>query len=191
MKKKLIHDVFHEYISEFYQKRSIMEIKLIYEGEVTHKITKAFTASVENKMTNEGESSLLKRKVFHIIVESLQNISKHAQSIIHTKDDFNGMGSFLIAKSKKDYYIVAGNPIHKDEKQEIIKLIDNINSLNKQDLSALHKEQMKEGKLSSKGGAGLGLIEIARKSGKALSYSFKKLSDEVEFFILTTQIPSI
>jgi len=189
MKNKIMHEIFHKYISDFYQKKKIVQIKLVYEGEVTHKTTKDFIALIESKMTSDSESIGLKKKVIHIIVESLQNISKHAQNIKQHREDFNGIGSFSIAKSETYYYIIAGNPIHIEEKQEIEDLIKKLNSLNKESLNKLHKEQMREGKLSEKGGAGLGLMEIVRKSGKPLTYDFKKISDDIDFFILTTQIP--
>jgi hypothetical protein len=50
---------------------------------------------------------------------------------------------------------------------------------------------MKEGVLSSKGGAGLGLIDIARKTGNKLVYHFLPISDTLSFFLLTSIIPRI
>jgi hypothetical protein len=68
-------------------------------------------------------------------------------------------------------------------------LLETINKLDKDGLKALHQEQMKKGKLSERGGAGLGFIDIARKSGRPLAYNFKPITDQTSFFILTTQIP--
>jgi len=42
--------------------------------------------------------------------------------------------------------------------------------------------------LSEKGGAGLGFIDIARKTGQKLVYSFLKIDEEKSFFVLTTTI---
>ena len=71
------------------------------------------------------------------------------------------------------------------------KSIDNINSLNKDDLNALYKKQIREGTLSEKGGAGLGLIDIARKTGRQLDYQFLPLEDnENYFFLLKVRIDS-
>ncbi|HSY61943.1 MAG TPA: SiaB family protein kinase, partial [Cytophaga sp.] len=42
--------------------------------------------------------------------------------------------------------------------------------------------------LSEKGGAGLGLIEIARRSGGKLSYSFKPLNEELSYFYFKSKI---
>ena len=54
------------------------EIKLVYEGRVTQQITKAFIALAEAQMEENSETSDVQRKVFHVMVECLQNISRHA-----------------------------------------------------------------------------------------------------------------
>lgn len=191
MEKKLMNEIFHDYVFDFYRKMKINQINLIYEGEVTHQITKAFTALTEENMAKDAEPNGLQMKVFHIIVESLQNISKHALTLQEQNIDFKGIGTFLIAKSETSYFIIAGNLIHNNDKDEIIELINNINILDKDGLKKLHKQQMREGRLSEKGGAGLGLIDIARKSGQPLSYTFKEISKNTSFFILNTQIPRV
>ncbi len=188
MEKKLMNEIFHDYVFDFYRKMKINQINLIYEGEVTHQITKAFTALTEENMAKDAEPNALQMKVFHIIVESLQNISKHAQNLKGVKDDLKGIGTFLVAKSLTDYFIIAGNIVHSEDLGTMKDLLQKINKLDKKGLKLLHKEQMKQGKISERGGAGLGLIDIARKSGNPLSYEFKQIGDDAYFFILTTQI---
>ena len=46
------------------------------------------------------------------------------------------------------------------------------------------------GSMSDKGGAGLGLIEMSRKSGNKLLYSFEQLDNEYTYFYLQTLIPN-
>ncbi len=186
-----MNELFHNYVFDFYQKMKINQINLIYEGEVTHQITKAFTALTEENMTKDSEPNTIQMKVFHVIVESLQNISKHAENLKGAKNDLRGVGTFLIAKSETDYFIIAGNLVDNSSIDDIRNLLDKINTLDKDNLKTLHKEQMKMGKLSEKGGAGLGFIDIARKSGNSLDYTFKSVSDEVSFFILTTKVSRI
>lgn len=186
-----MNELFHEYVFDFYQRMKINQINLIYEGEVTHQITKAFTALTEENMTKDMEPNTIQMKVFHVIVESLQNISKHAENLKGAKNDLRGVGTFLIAKSETDYFIIAGNLIDKENVDELKNLIDKINTLDKDGLKILHKEQMKMGKLSEKGGAGLGFIDIARKSGNSLEYTFRELTEDVSFFILKTKISRI
>lgn len=188
MEKKLMNEIFHDYVFDFYRKMKINQINLIYEGEVTHQITKAFTALTEENMAKDAEPNALQMKVFHIIVESLQNISKHAQNLKGLRNDLKGIGTFLIAKSLTDYFIIAGNIVHSDDKATMEELLEKINKLDKDGLKKLHKDQMKIGKISDRGGAGLGFIDIARKSGNPLSFVFKEIGDDAYFFILTTQV---
>jgi len=42
--------------------------------------------------------------------------------------------------------------------------------------------------MSEKGTAGLGMIDIARKSGKELEYNFSSLNDNLTFFSLSVKI---
>lgn len=180
-----MNELFHEYVFEFYRKMEINQINLIYEGEVTHQITKAFTALTEENMSKEADANSVQMKVFHIIVESLQNISKHAEV---TDGKERGVGTFLIAKSETDYFIIAGNIIDTRKIESFQTLLDKINNLDKQGLKDLHKEQMKQGRLSSRGGAGLGFIDIARKSGNKIDYKFVSVNDEISFFVFTSKV---
>ena len=52
----------------------------------------------------------------------------------------------------------------------------------------MYKQQIKSGSLSDRGGAGLGLIDIARKTGKKLEYQFLTLNEEYLYFILKVEI---
>lgn len=120
------------------------------------------------------------------MVECLQNISKHADAI--SDDDDERRGIIMISKGEEHYNIITGNII-KNEKVPLLKQsLELINSLDKEGLSALFKQQIKENTLSEKGGAGLGLIDIAKKTGGKLSYQFKELNPNVSFFILTSTI---
>jgi hypothetical protein len=67
-------------------------------------------------------------------------------------------------------------------------MIDNINSLNQDELKQLHKEKMRETAISDKGGAGLGFIDIARKTGNQLEYHFEPIDEKNSFFLLKTSI---
>jgi hypothetical protein len=46
---------FLEFVYEFYKSMKAHEITLVYEGEITHQITKAFTSLTESNMAKEDE----------------------------------------------------------------------------------------------------------------------------------------
>jgi hypothetical protein len=179
---------FLEFVYEFYQSMKAHEITLVYEGEITHQITKAFTSLAESNMAKEDESGAVQRKVFHVMVECLQNISKHADEFTSNDYLFSGRGIFLVSKGENEYSITTGNAIENKRKEDLTSMLDSINKMDKDELKALYKKQMKEGRLSDKGGAGLGFIDIKRKTGKELEYHFLPISESASFFLLTSTI---
>jgi hypothetical protein len=187
MEDKTLNDSFLNAVMEFHKTMRENDISLVYEGEITHSITKAFTSLTEKKMTDEEESGITQRKVFHVMVECLQNISKHAEN---GNDSYStdGRGIFMVHKTEELYKITTGNLIADENVENLKRSLDLINSLNKDELTELYKKQIKEGQLSDKKGAGLGFIDIARKTGSKLEFSFKSVKNNISFFILTTII---
>ena len=179
---------FLEFVYEFYKSMKAHEITLVYEGEITHQITKAFTSLTESNMAKEDEPGTVKRKVFHVMVECLQNISKHADDFTANDYLFSGRGIFLVSKGDDEYSVTTGNAVDNDRIESLTEMLDTINKLDKEELKTLYKKQMKEGRLSDKGGAGLGFIDIKRKTGKELEYHFLPISDDTSFFLLTSTI---
>ena len=170
--------------------RTMMSQKLIlvYQGEFTQETTKSILAMAERNLDSTGEESSIKRKVFNVMVEALQNIVKHSDELID-----GGVHShtaiFLIGKEKDRFSIMAGNPIRKSNKPRLEKTLEHINSLDKDGLKDLYKEIIKNTTISDKGGAGLGFVDMARKSGEKLEYEFPEMSADYFFFCLKVNVP--
>ena len=179
---------FLEFVYDFYKSMKAHEITLVYEGEITHQITKAFTSLTESNMAKEEESNTVQKKVFHVMVECLQNISKHADSFGSDDFLFAGRGIFMVSKGDVEYHVTTGNVIENAKIEELTRILDHINILDKEGLKQLYKTQMREGRLSEKGGAGLGFIDIARKTGRRLEFHFLSIDEDNSFFILTSTI---
>lgn len=178
---------FLEFAYQLYKTMKTNEISLVYEGEVTQDITKTFTALTERNLTKSAESNTVQKKVFNVMVECLQNISKHADSLDGAEDE-ERRGINMVSKGDDSYNIITGNIIKNQKVAELKSSLELINSLDKEGLSSLFKQQIRGSTLSDKGGAGLGLIDIAKKSGSKLIYQFKEISEDVSFFILTSTI---
>ncbi|OQY01725.1 MAG: hypothetical protein B6I20_07565 [Bacteroidetes bacterium 4572_117] len=164
-------------------------LNYIYRGTFTSKITDNILNLAETNLVHKDDPRALKRKVYNVMVEGLQNITKHQADIeINVEDNF---GVFVLKKEHAKYFITTGNIIENEHIESLTKQINQVNRLDKDGLKAFHKEVLLHGKISSKGGAGLGLIDMARKSGNNLSFSFEKVDDNLSYFYLHTEIPSI
>ncbi len=180
---------FLEFVYDFYKSMKANEISLVYEGEITHQITKAFTSLAESNMAKEEEDGTVQKKVFHVMVECLQNISKHAEDHDSYQEyTYAGRGIFLVSKGENEYNITTGNILENEKIPELKKMLEKVNQLDKEGLKELYKKQIKEGRLSDKGGAGLGFIDIKRKTGRQLLYHFLPVSEDTSFFLLTSTI---
>ncbi len=177
-----------DFVYDFYLKMKKNKINLAYEGEITHQITKAFTSLTENNMIRDEDHNSVQKKVFHVMVECLQNISKHADSRYNLISSKDGRGIFMVSKGESEYNVTTGNVVTNDKVKVLSEILESINKLDKPGLKKLYKQQIREGRLSEKGGAGLGFIDIARKTGQKLIYSFLKIDDKKSFFVLTSTI---
>ena len=162
-------------------------ISLVFLGEFNHEITKMFTTMSERELDRKKEERSTTRKVYHVMVETLQNISKHSDDITGIENNI-GNGLFLIGNKANIYYVITSNKVANEKIESIEAAIKQVNTLNKEELNALFKKTMKEGKINDKGGAGLGLIDIARKTGHKLEYEFLPLDSEFSLFILKVEI---
>jgi len=156
---------------------------VVYEGEVTQDITKAVLAMTERNMDAFGEAGNVKRKVFNVMVECLQNVSKHAENF-DAESNAKNNALISIGKDKDEYVIISGNAVLNENVEMIKGKIDQINVMDDAELKALYKDIIKNGSLSAKGGAGLGLVDMRRKSGNKLGYDFEPINEKLAFFSL-------
>lgn len=170
--------------------RTMMSQKLIlvYQGDFTQETTKSILAMAERNIDSSGEDANIKRKVFNVMVESLQNIVKHSDELVDGAIHSHA-AIFLIGRESNRYTIMAGNPIRTANVSKLQEKLERINSLDKDGLKELYKEIIKNTTISEKGGAGLGFVDMARKSGGKLEFEFPEMSAEYCFFCLKVNVP--
>ena len=170
--------------------RTMMSQKLIlvYQGDFTQETTKSILAMAERNIDSSGEESNIKRKVFNVMVESLQNIVKHSDELVDGETRSHS-AIFLIGREANKYTIMSGNPIRKGNIDKLQKSLEHINALDKDGLKDLYKDIIKNTTISEKGGAGLGFVDMARKSGGKLEFEFPEMSAEYCFFSLKVNVP--
>lgn len=175
------------FIYDLHRTMMSQNLILVYQGEFTQETTKSILAMAERNLDSTGEESSIKRKVFNVMVEALQNIVKHSDELV-ADGIHSHMAIFLIGKEKDRFTIMAGNPIKKTNMPNLKEKLEHINSLDKDGLKDLYKEIIKNTTISDKGGAGLGFVDMARKSGEKLSYEFPEMSPDYCFFCLKVNI---
>lgn len=161
-------------------------LSYIYRGGFSIDLSNKILSLAETNMANFSESSSTKKKVYFIMLESLQNITRHQD--IKTQESTDNSSFFVIQRLENDYYITSGNIIENKNIDSLKSKLSKVNSLDKESLKEYYKETLTQGELSTKGGAGLGLIEMARKSGNKLSYDFKEINNEISNFYFQIKV---
>jgi len=175
------------YIYDLHRTMMSQKLILVYQGDFTQETTKSILAMAERNIDSSGEEANIKRKVFNVMVEALQNIVKHSDELVEGQMRSHA-AIFLIGRQTNRYSIMSGNPIRKENVAGLQKKLEQINSLDKDGLKELYKEIIKNTTISDKGGAGLGFVDMARKSGEKLVFEFPEMSPEYCFFCLTVHV---
>lgn len=178
-------------INEYYSDISKGEILLAYKGSITSELINEVLESVEGKLEEKNEDGKTRKKLYNVLVESLQNLYHHIEET-HEGIDENldpKFGILVIEKGNKgEYKVTTGNFVAAAKTKFLKEKIEKINSLSREELKDMYKFILNHQKISAKGGGGLGLVDIARKTGKKMMYNFYPYNDRYVFFDLQIMI---
>jgi hypothetical protein len=150
------------------------KIILFYKGNVDSDIINHALDTVEDKMVEVNEHSRLRKKVYNVLVESLQNLYHHVDSVPEGFEDQSSerYGLLMVKKLDEGYKIITGNFVHAANIEKLEEKIKRINRSSHEEIKELYKFILNHQRISEKGGGGLGLVDIARKTGHRLEYKF-------------------
>ena len=175
-------------VHEFFSKLNGGDVILSYKGSITTDLINNVLEQIESKLDDVDEQGKIRKKVYNVLVESLQNLYHHVEEIpekFKNRDKFDSkFGILVIAREEDMIKISTGNFITSEKIKFLKDKIDKINSLSKEELKDMYKFILNHQKLSAKGGGGLGLVDIARKTGNKLEYTFQHYEDDYYFFNL-------
>lgn len=156
---------------------------LYYRGSHSQNPSFSLVSIVENNLALFFKKVIV-RKFSYIVVEAVQNIERYSAESDASKD-FS-----LIYSDEKMFHVITQNIIENAQINSLKDRLDNVNSKHSEELNEFYMDCLKSNEFTSKG-AGLGLIDIARKSKNALSYEFTQLSDKHSTYRLHIRIPFV
>jgi hypothetical protein len=173
-------------IENYFSDLSDKNVILFYKGNVDSDIINHILDTVEDKMVEVNEQPKLRKKVYNVLVESLQNLYHHVDRVPEDFEDQTSekFGLLVVKKIKGGYKIITGNFVHAGNIEKLEEKIKRINRSSHEEIKELYKFILNHQRISAKGGGGLGLVDIARKTGNKLEYSFKEYNDKYSFFYL-------
>ncbi len=155
-------------VHEYYSKLNGGDVLVAFKGSVTTDLINNILEEIEEKMESADEQAKIRKKVYNVLVESLQNLYHHVEELPESlKSDFESkFGILVVSRENEAYKISTGNFITSEKIKFLKDKIDKINSLSKEELKDMYKFILNHQKLSAKGGGGLRSCRHCKKDGQ-------------------------
>ncbi len=173
--------------------RKIMEqegIIFSFTGLISQKMLVGIVETVKKELLELGAKNSVVNAIFSIAIEQMQNIMSYSSdkkiidSSIYASQGICAIG---LDKHNNKYFVASSNKINKNDKTKIKEKIDKVNSLNYNELRKYLRDLLKSGRDSHSRGAGVGFVEMAKRSSENIEYNFTHFEDneylEIKVFI--------
>ena len=145
----------------------------VFAGMITNKVLDGIAAGIEDVLSAQEATSKKYRKIFSIFIEMTQNIIFYSAERVNLENDEAGFGALEIAMDGAEIKISAANPITMEQRKKIGEIMEQISRSTPDEIIALHKAKMFASiEDPDSRGAGLGYLDIAKKSVKPVHFGF-------------------
>jgi hypothetical protein len=168
-----------------YHRSLDQNIQISYKGPIDERILQTIGYYIESILSEHPTAS---KKLFKIFIELAQNISYYSaeKSIFRGKKEI-GSGLVLIGELEDSFTFLTGNLVKNEDIYTIIDKSEIINSLDREELREYKREQRKLPH-GPKGGAHIGLIQVALTASNPLDIEVTPIDDENSFFSIAVKI---
>lgn len=163
-------------------------ILLCFNGPISRSLIEEIGNALKNYLQADQARPASVLDVFGVYIELTQNIRHYAA--FRNYDEALAAATVVVARDRDGNYVVeAGNIVEPADGQALLQRVQALAGLDKAQLKAAYKEQLRKPRADDAvSGAGLGLIDVARKSAEPLVASLSPTGDGRAFFSLRAVI---
>lgn len=158
--------------------------RLVFEhsGAIHGDLISNMLDQVEAQCHASGDPVMLRKRLMHVLVESVDNMRRHALGILAD-------ASFAILVRNRDgYCFITGNAVPIATALLLAKRVELLNAMEMVDLKEHYMRLLTNNSRSTNGGAGLGLLTLARKSMRPIITTSDTLGPFTSFFSFELQV---
>jgi hypothetical protein len=161
-------------------------IMICFSGRLSQELIEEYGAAVKKYMETEDRPMNEIFNIFSIFIEQTQNIKNYCSSIAEDAcfELVHQSSIITIGKTEQGSYISSGNYIKNEHVEKLTQRVEKLIPLDKTALKKLYKDQLREAPEDSSQGAGIGLIEMARKATVPLQFTVSPVDEQLSFFTL-------
>ena len=190
-----VYEVFGSALIESFEVGKGANAKIVIHSFSSPEVAKRGGESLRVAIEKTGESPRARKRVFNVLVECIQNVYHH----MDTGKSFKVVGPgelstrsavLIIGKIGSGYYITTGNYVLREKAARLKMRLKDLNELTEPDLKVMYQDVLTNTGFSDKGGAGLGFIDILRKTQHELEYNIESINEKFCYFSLRVKIPN-
>ncbi|WP_319468415.1 SiaB family protein kinase [uncultured Pseudodesulfovibrio sp.] len=170
----------------YYEEMQREGVILYFNGPVSQGVVESIADLMRNKMSAEEAGMGSVQRVFSILVEQMQNIVRYSSEREVASDALQGdmaYGQVVVGREMDGRIFVAcGNRVSAEDCGELTDHIERLRRMNPEELKAYYRERRRSRAPENSKGAGLGFVEMARKSARPMDYEIRPLDCDTSFF---------
>lgn len=182
----------HMLAEDMYKFRDYLKetgIIFCYSGYMTEDILVGIGNAIKQKLTMDDEDTSTAKSVFSIFVEQVQNVIRYSAEK-ETGEDMTELRYGVLTVGRKDgkVFVTCGNIIKNPDRDRLEGHLLSIQKMDKKELKKLWKDTLRGDTPDGSKGAGVGFIDIARRSRQGFEFDFSDVDDTNSFFTLKAYI---
>lgn len=162
-------------------------VLICFNGPVSHSLIEELGTAVRRYLESEAGKGAAAVDVFAVYVEFSQNMKAYLERRAFSPPD-RAAATILVSRDGDRYAVTAGNVVANEDLPALCARIDGLRGLDAAALRALHRQRLREGSSPGSVGAGVGLIEVARRSAGGIRYATWPLDEGHTLFGITATI---
>jgi hypothetical protein len=172
---------------ELYDIKSDMDrdgVILSYSGPINQDIIEGLSSVVKEKLKLENISMGTSLKIFAVFIEQIQNILYYSQDSLITEEGRLKSGITIIGRRNDHFFVISGNETNQFQKERLEGKLKKLSKMSRDELKEAYKSARRVESDEFSSGAGLGFLEMARKSSQPIEYEFRDIGEDRFFFSL-------
>lgn len=158
------------------------EVVFAFQGVMDHEQVQRLIAQAESCSLSHGDGVAPRKRMINVLVEGLENVHHHSLGS-HREAAFA-----LCVHDSRGYKLAFGNAVPLAMAALITHRVGILNEMDEADLKEHYLKLLSNSARSEHGGAGLGLLTMARKSVKPLVVRTAKLCPQAAFLAMEARI---
>ena len=163
-----------------------------YFGFITEDVLASIGSAIRDQLAIESVDRKVSRALFAIFVEQVQNVIRYSveEESDTTVDPALELhyGVLAVGQSEQGFFVTCANMINQKDVDRLRQNLTEIQNMNKDELKAAYKTKLRGDPPEGSKGAGVGLIDIARRASNGFDFEFKPVDDDRTYFALRAYV---